>query len=86
MKADQNTIEDLSVLLTAAGCNYFMGIPHGDDVMLNYQTTGYHETAALREIYHLDGHRAVLAVAYEDGIYRRARASDTARRCASVFL
>lgn len=53
MKADQNTIEDLSVLLTAAGCNYFMGIPHGDDVMLNYQTTGYHETAALREIFGL---------------------------------
>lgn len=53
MKADQNTIEDLSVLLTSAGCNYFMGIPHGDDVMLNYQTTGYHETAALREIYGL---------------------------------
>ncbi len=53
MKADQNSIEDLAVLLTAAGCNYFMGIPHGDDVMLNYQTTGYHETAALREIYGL---------------------------------
>ena len=30
-----------------------MGIPHGDDVMLNYQTTGYHETAALREIFGL---------------------------------
>lgn len=53
MKADQNAIEELSVLLTAAGCNYFMGIPHGDDVMLNYQTTGYHETAALREIFGL---------------------------------
>ncbi len=53
MKADQNTIEDLSVLLTAAGCNYFMGIPHGDDVMLNYQTTGFRETAALREIFGL---------------------------------
>ncbi len=53
MKADQNTIEDLAVLLTAAGCNYFMGIPHGDDVMLNYQTTGYHETAALREMFSL---------------------------------
>ena len=51
MKADQNDIEDLAVLLTAAGCNYFMGIPHGDDVMLNYQTTGFHETAALRELY-----------------------------------
>lgn len=53
MKADQNDIEDLAVLLTAAGCNYFMGIPHGDDVMLNYQTTGYQETAALREMFGL---------------------------------
>ena len=51
MKADQNDIENLAVLLTSAGCTYFMGIPHGDDIMLNYQTTGYHETAALREIF-----------------------------------
>lgn len=50
MKADQNDIENLSVLLAAAGCTYFMGIPHGDDIMLNYQTTGYHETATLREL------------------------------------
>ena len=53
MKADQNDIENLATLLTAAGCNYFMGIPHGDDVMLNYQTTGFRETAALREIFGL---------------------------------
>ena len=51
MKADQNDIENLAALLTAAGCNYFMGIPHGDDVMLNYQTTGFRETAALREVF-----------------------------------
>ena len=50
MKADQNDIEDLAGLLTLAGCNYFMGIPHGDDIMLNYQTTGFRETAALRQI------------------------------------
>ena len=50
IKADQNDIENLSALLTMAGCNYFMGIPHGDDIMLNYQTTGFRETAALREI------------------------------------
>ena len=50
MKADQNDIENLASLLTLAGCNYFMGIPHGDDIMLNYQTTGFRETAALREI------------------------------------
>ncbi|NGP58309.1 ethanolamine ammonia-lyase subunit EutB [Paenibacillus thiaminolyticus] len=50
MKADQNDLENLAVLLATAGCNFFMGIPHGDDVMLNYQTTGYHETATLREL------------------------------------
>jgi len=50
MKADQNDIENLASLLTLAGCNYFMGIPHGDDIMLNYQTTGFRETAALREL------------------------------------
>lgn len=73
MKADQNTIEDLAVLLTSAGCNYFMGIPHGDDVMLNYQTTGYHETAALREIFGLTAikpfHRWLVKMGFvtEDG-------------------
>ncbi len=50
MKADQNDIESLAVQLTLAGCNYFMGIPHGDDIMLNYQTTGFRETATLREL------------------------------------
>ncbi len=51
MKADQNDIENLCALLTAAGCTYFMGIPHGDDIMLNYQTTGFRETATLRELF-----------------------------------
>ncbi len=50
MKADQNDAENLLTLLGTAGVNFVMGIPHGDDVMLNYQTTGYHETATIREI------------------------------------
>ena len=50
MRADQNDLENLVVLLTAAGCNYFIGIPHGDDPMLNYQTTGFHETATMRQL------------------------------------
>lgn len=50
MKADQNDLENLAMLLTSANCNYFMGIPCGDDVMLMYQSTGYHDIAALREI------------------------------------
>ena len=49
MRADQYDNENLAVLLAAAGCNYFMGVPHGDDVMLNYQSTGYHDIAAIRE-------------------------------------
>ena len=50
MKADQNDIENLGVLLTMAGCNYFMGVPMGDDIMLNYQCSSYHDDASLREI------------------------------------
>lgn len=53
MKADQNDIENLSALLSAAGCTYFMGVPHGDDIMLNYQSTGYHDIAALRSLFGL---------------------------------
>lgn len=49
-KATQNDIENLAVLLTAAGCNYFMGVPMGDDAMLSYQCTSYHDTAALRQL------------------------------------
>ena len=53
MKADQNDIENLSALLVAAGCNYIMGVPQGDDCMLMYQSTGFHDSAALREIFGL---------------------------------
>ena len=51
IKADQNDIENLSALLVAAGCNYVMGVPHGDDIMLMYQCTGYHEAESLRQLY-----------------------------------
>jgi ethanolamine ammonia-lyase large subunit len=49
-KADQNDQENLEMLLAMAGVNYLMGIPMGDDVMLNYQTTSFHNNAALREV------------------------------------
>lgn len=53
IKADQNDIENLSTLLVAAGCNYVMGVPQGDDCMLMYQCTGFHEAQALREVFGL---------------------------------
>ncbi len=53
MNADQNDLENLTILLTAAGVNYFMGVPMGDDVMLSYQSTSFHDIASLREINNL---------------------------------
>ncbi|HBE84466.1 MAG TPA: ethanolamine ammonia-lyase subunit EutB [Lachnoclostridium sp.] len=50
MKADQNDAENLTVLLATAGVNFIMSIPNGDDIMLNYQTTGYQEGASIREL------------------------------------
>lgn len=52
MKADQNDLENLGMMLTMAGCNYIMGIPAGDDVMLMYQTSSYHDVNALRALSH----------------------------------
>ena len=52
-RADQNDIENLAMLLTAAGCNYFMGVPMADDAMLSYQSTSYHDIAALRQLFRL---------------------------------
>lgn len=48
--ADQNSVDNLLLLLAAAGCNYVMGVPCGDDVMLNYQTTSFHDAAAVRRL------------------------------------
>lgn len=50
MMADQNDIENLSLLLAASGVNYILGVPTSDDVMLNYQTNAYHDVSAIREI------------------------------------
>lgn len=50
MKADQNDQEIGTMLCAMAGSNYFMGVPGGDDVMLSYQDTSYHDDASVREI------------------------------------
>ena len=50
MKADQNDIENLALLLGAAGINYILGVPASDDIMLNYQTNAYHDVGTVRNI------------------------------------
>ncbi|MDD9271550.1 ethanolamine ammonia-lyase subunit EutB [Paenibacillus sp. GCM10023248] len=53
MKADQNDMDNLAVLLSAAGVNYLIGVAMADDCMLNYQSTSYHDIATLRELMRL---------------------------------
>jgi ethanolamine ammonia-lyase large subunit len=69
-EADQNSADNLLVLLTAAGCNYFMGVPCSDDVMLNYQSTSYHDAVAMRRLFGLKPAPEFLAWLQSRGIYR----------------
>jgi ethanolamine ammonia-lyase large subunit len=69
-EADQDDMDALLTMLGAAGVNYIMGVPGGDDIMLNYQSTSFHDALYLRRILNLrpapefeswlDGHRAQL--------------------------
>ncbi len=52
MDMDQNDEENTAMLLTAAGCEFLIAVPQGDDPMLMYQSLGFHDVAALREITH----------------------------------
>ncbi|MSR32580.1 MAG: ethanolamine ammonia-lyase subunit EutB [Gemmataceae bacterium] len=49
-EADHNSLDNLLILLGQAGVNYIMGVPQGDDVMLNYQTTSYQDAALARSM------------------------------------
>ncbi|HYK65233.1 MAG TPA: ethanolamine ammonia-lyase subunit EutB [Patescibacteria group bacterium] len=52
-EADQDDMDALLTMLGAAGLNYIMGVPGADDVMLNYQSTSFHDALYLREIFGL---------------------------------
>jgi ethanolamine ammonia-lyase large subunit len=49
-EADQDDMDVLLTLLGAAGCNYIMGVPGADDIMLHYQSTSFHDALYLREM------------------------------------
>lgn len=49
-QADQNDMDNLLTLLAVAGCTYVMGIPGADDIMLNYQTTSFHDALYARQV------------------------------------
>ncbi|MEN8259844.1 MAG: ethanolamine ammonia-lyase subunit EutB [Pseudomonadota bacterium] len=49
-EADQDDMDNLITLLAVAGCTYFMGVPGADDIMLNYQSTSFHDSRYLRQL------------------------------------
>ena len=49
-EADQNDMDVLLTLLATAGCNFIMGVPGSDDIMLNYQTTSFHDALYARRV------------------------------------
>jgi len=49
-EADQDDMDGLLTLLGTAGCTYVMGVPGADDIMLNYQSTSFHDAAYLRRL------------------------------------
>jgi ethanolamine ammonia-lyase large subunit len=48
-EADQDDMDTLLTLLGVAGCNYIMGVPGADDIMLGYQSTSFHDSHYLRQ-------------------------------------
>ncbi|TQR35165.1 ethanolamine ammonia-lyase subunit EutB [Lysinibacillus sphaericus] len=75
IKADQNDIEDLSVLLTAAGVNFIIAAAMGDDVMLNYQSMSFHDVATLLQTFGKKPAPEYLAWLEKMGIYENGRLS-----------
>jgi ethanolamine ammonia-lyase large subunit len=51
-RMSQDELESLKVLLAAAGCTYLMSLPVGDDIMLNYQSTSFHDIPTVRALLH----------------------------------
>lgn len=82
--ADQNSADNLLILLATAGCNYFMGVPCADDVMLNYQSTSYHDAAGVRRLLNLRPAPEFAAWLEATGIYERGqlalRGEDSGRK------
>jgi ethanolamine ammonia-lyase large subunit len=71
--ADQNSADNLYLMLAAAGVNYVMGVPCSDDVMLNYQSTSYHDAALIRQLFGLRPAPEFLAWLEARGIFKNGR-------------
>lgn len=79
-KADQNSLDNLLLLLASAGVNFVMGVPCGDDVMLNYQSTSHHDAALARRMFGLSPAPEFHAWLEGRGLFRDGRLIESGRR------
>jgi ethanolamine ammonia-lyase large subunit len=84
-RCTQNELENLAVLLGAAGVSYIMGIPMGDDSMLSYQSSSYHDAPSLRQLLKLRPLPEFESWLEHIGLWRDGRLTDRAGD-ASFFL
>jgi ethanolamine ammonia-lyase large subunit len=84
--ADQNSADNLLLLLAAAGCNYFMGVPCADDVMLNYQSTSFHDALAGRRLFGLKPAPEFLAWLQEMEIFREDEPAALGQEARKEFM
>jgi ethanolamine ammonia-lyase large subunit len=73
-EADQDDMDNLLTLLGVAGCNFVMGIPGSDDIMLNYQSTSFHDALYLRKVLGLRP-----APEFEEWLFRQGIMNDQGR-------
>lgn len=78
MQADQNDMENLGVLLSAAGVNFLIGVAMADDCMLNYQSMSFHDIASLRETLGKPAAPEFAVWLERQGIYAGGRLTDAA--------
>jgi ethanolamine ammonia-lyase large subunit len=80
-EADQDDMDNLLTLLAAAGVNFIMGVPGADDVMLNYQSTSFHDALYVRDLFGLKR-----APEFDDWLFRNGLADANFRLAGDAAL
>ena len=84
-EADSDDMDALMTLLGAAGCNFIMGIPGSDDIMLNYQSTSFHDAMVLRDLLGLRAAPEFEAWLQKMGVFEAGEGSRLARALPEAF-
>ncbi len=84
-EADSDDMDALMTLLGAAGCNFIMGVPGSDDIMLNYQSTSFHDALVLRDLLGLRAAPEFEAWLQKMGVFQPGEGSRLARDVPEAF-